>query len=635
MIYRYDQPVDMPIPELYDTGLMQAYTQAIREQFEKGEKRLDEFASKYGNFTSPFAKDIQEWDSLTMGRINNIYNDLVSKGIDPLRSREGQAAMAQAIRQTPVGKLNMMLQSAEVGKSYQKAVQDAIRKNQYDPQFEKYLLDNAGIGDFNNYSTSEKGVWNREAPSIYQTLGVATNSWYDEIKPTDKGVNNGYRWRGIDQNDLINIARPRAQAFANTELGGYYKHLIKENLKQMYPLATDKQLEDATNKQFISDIANAHAEKLQMLPEVDQYSLLAVKDKYDRAADERKFRYQLRLSQAKGEIPDANTTAQYPASESSIQNRTVTNTQRNNVVNWLPTLVASKKKHWSSVMANSKKNTKEYNDAKKYLSYWEAVEKNPYSPGKGYVPLLTRDQNGVPIPTKSLRWRYDTELQSSVLKGGSDATAKYINSKTAEFSGNAATRIKNNISNETEAIPGTNFKHRVVDFGTGKYTYSAVKVKGMYGGKGSKLQRMFNNWLKSNNIRTYMTGETVRQDREKGSATTGVNTYYFNTYITGNKLAEFIKYYDDNSKDKKPLSQEAIMRHLGIVRDESKEYTDKNKQKKYLGLFKFSTAYTKKDDPSQAFSDIEYDKSQYGGTNAYNLAPNRQGESLARSENLE
>lgn len=172
MIYRYDQPVDMPIPELYDTGLMQAYTQAIREQFEKGEKRLDEFASKYGNFTSPFAKDIQDWDRLTMGRINNIYNDLVSRGIDPLRSREGQAAMAQAIRQTPVGKLNMMLQSAEVGKSYQKAVQDAIRKNQYDPQFEKYLLDNAGIGDFNNYSTSEKGVWNRQAPSIYQTLGV-------------------------------------------------------------------------------------------------------------------------------------------------------------------------------------------------------------------------------------------------------------------------------------------------------------------------------------------------------------------------------------------------------------------------------------------------------------------------------
>ena len=55
-----------------------------------------------------------------------------------------------------------------------------------------------------------------------------------------------------------------------------------------------------------------------MLPEVDQYSLLAVKHKYDRAADERKFRYRLRLSQAKGEIPDPNTTDQYPASESSI-----------------------------------------------------------------------------------------------------------------------------------------------------------------------------------------------------------------------------------------------------------------------------------------------------------------------------
>lgn len=38
MIYRYDQPVDMPIPELYDTGIMNAYLNAVKDQYESGEK---------------------------------------------------------------------------------------------------------------------------------------------------------------------------------------------------------------------------------------------------------------------------------------------------------------------------------------------------------------------------------------------------------------------------------------------------------------------------------------------------------------------------------------------------------------------------------------------------------------------
>lgn len=75
-----------------------------------------------------------------------------------------------------------------------------------------------------------------------------------------------------------------------------------------------------------------------------------------------------------------------------------------------------------------------------------------------------------------------------------------------------------------------------------------------------------------------MTGETIRQDRSAGSTTSGVNTYYFNTYITKDKLAEFMKYYKTNSSN--PLSENAVMKHLGIVRDTSKQFIDKNKEKK-------------------------------------------------------
>ena len=94
-----------------------------------------------------------------------------------------------------------------------------------------------------------------------------------------------------------------------------------------------------------------------------------------------------------------------------------------------------------------------------------------------------------------------------------------------------------------------------------------------------------------------------------------------------------MKYYKTNSSN--PLSENAVMKHLGIVRDTSKQFIDKNKERKYGDLFKFSTSYTEKDNPSQAFSDIEYDKSQYGSSNAYKLAIERGYENLARSEKLE
>ena len=58
MIYGYETPVDMPIPELYDTGLMRDYINSAKTMYEKGEKQLDDFYSKYGGFTSPFEKDV-------------------------------------------------------------------------------------------------------------------------------------------------------------------------------------------------------------------------------------------------------------------------------------------------------------------------------------------------------------------------------------------------------------------------------------------------------------------------------------------------------------------------------------------------------------------------------------------------
>lgn len=287
MIYRYDQPVDMPIPELYDTGLMQAYTQAIREQFEKGEKRLDEFASKYGNFTSPFAKDIEDWDRLTMGRINNIYNDLVSKGIDPLRSREGQMLMAQAIRQTPVGKLNQLRQSAAIGEQYLKAKGDLQAKGLYSQEMEDYFLKHP----FSQWSTSENGLFNRTSPLQYKDIHDITDDWFkhsekkfDEKLTKQKA--DGYDYYTVSEDDIRGIINSNINDFLDSDYGRYYYQKEKNLVQRLNPTATQDQIENMAMQKFREDVVNRNSDYLRNERKVNEYAKLDYEDKLERSRKE-------------------------------------------------------------------------------------------------------------------------------------------------------------------------------------------------------------------------------------------------------------------------------------------------------------------------------------------------------------
>lgn len=300
MIYRYDQPVDMPIPELYDTGLMQAYTQAIREQFEKGEKRLDEFASKYGNFTSPFAKDIQDWDRLTMGRINNIYNDLVSRGIDPLRSREGQMLMAQAIRQTPVGKLNQLRQSAAIGEQYLKAKGDLQAKGLYSQEMEDYFLKHP----FSQWSTSENGLFNRTSPLQYKDIHDITDDWFkhsekkfDEKLTKQKA--DGYDYYTVSEDDIRGIINSNINDFLDSDYGRYYYQKEKNLVQRLNPTATQDQIENMAMQKFKDDIVNRNSDYLKIDKKANEYALINYKNKLDQINQAREWAHQEKMAELK------------------------------------------------------------------------------------------------------------------------------------------------------------------------------------------------------------------------------------------------------------------------------------------------------------------------------------------------
>ena len=57
--------------------------------------------SKYGDFTSPFYKDVDRWNNEIMGPTMNLIDALYAQGIDPMRNAEARAMIQKAVRSVP------------------------------------------------------------------------------------------------------------------------------------------------------------------------------------------------------------------------------------------------------------------------------------------------------------------------------------------------------------------------------------------------------------------------------------------------------------------------------------------------------------------------------------------------------
>lgn len=112
MIYAGDQWIQYPVKDLYDTQIMAMSIAAAKDMYEKGQKRLDDFYDKYGDFMSPFAKDMDRYKEIVNG-VNDVINNAYANGIDPLRSPEGRALVAQAIRSVNPAEINAMKANAK------------------------------------------------------------------------------------------------------------------------------------------------------------------------------------------------------------------------------------------------------------------------------------------------------------------------------------------------------------------------------------------------------------------------------------------------------------------------------------------------------------------------------------------
>lgn len=177
MIYGYDQAVQLPVRDLYDSGMMQMAIGAAKDMYDRGEKRLDDIYA-FQDFYSPIAKDVDYVYNNTIGKAKAKIDELYAKGIDPLRSAEGRAAIASIKRGINYAEIAKRKESAKNAEEYMKAVRDLQKNGWYSPELA--ALEGKGI---DAWDTSVDGVFNRTSPTKIVDTTTFTDPFFANLQP--------------------------------------------------------------------------------------------------------------------------------------------------------------------------------------------------------------------------------------------------------------------------------------------------------------------------------------------------------------------------------------------------------------------------------------------------------------------
>ena len=227
MTYAYDDYIQMPTKDLYDTAVMKMAIEAAKDMYEKGEGQLKEFYKTYGDFMSPLAKDMETYGNMIAG-VRDVIDSAYANGIDLLRTPQGRSMIAQAINKINPADINKLRQSAQNANLFLKAKAELQSKGLYNKLLSKY-----DEPDLSTYDTLQQGVWDKMSPTPYQNMATFGNPYFEGMKPNIKQESkNGivYRVESITMDDLKNIADSHFNELVNTPQGNlmyqYYRDLV-------------------------------------------------------------------------------------------------------------------------------------------------------------------------------------------------------------------------------------------------------------------------------------------------------------------------------------------------------------------------------------------------------------------------
>lgn len=249
------EAIFMPTMSVYDTNMMGAYINAVKGEYERSLEDYDKFVSKYGDFISPIQKDVEYWNDNTFGKIDRVYNELVANGIDPVRSREGQAIMRQAARSIPYAQLANIKQNAKDAEKYNEVVRQLKLQNKYDDDFADWQFRRTHGGISMRDWDSSMGVFGADVPSPYQSMQEATKDWYEGLQNGYLGTQNGYDYFGKSPDAVRGVIAAQAPNLTS-EYWQYQKDRIRSVLG---PNASEEAVNSALQSVLFDSARNVYS----------------------------------------------------------------------------------------------------------------------------------------------------------------------------------------------------------------------------------------------------------------------------------------------------------------------------------------------------------------------------------------
>lgn len=249
----------------------QNYANAVYNAYQDAKQDMKDFTKEYGDFMSPFAKDMERYGQI-VGGIKNTINELYKRGIDPLRSPEGRLIISQLTSSVNPAEMQAMRANAKVGYAYLDAMQDLRRKGKYSQAQEDFDIAMTGGPSFSDFATSSGSgkfnMWDRSSPIEATTLTELSRNNYtgrtariltkeDFLK--DPRLKNytwdpRYEWTGYLDSDLMKVAPGAAVSLASDPRAAYFRELSKAKALAANPNATAQDIQ----QQWYRDIADAN-----------------------------------------------------------------------------------------------------------------------------------------------------------------------------------------------------------------------------------------------------------------------------------------------------------------------------------------------------------------------------------------
>lgn len=297
MVYANDEWVQVPVMQLYDTGLMQSAIQNARYMYEKAEKRMDDFYDKYGEFMSPFQRDMDRYNQI-VGDIKSVVDNLYATGEDPLRTASGRAKMAAALRSVNPAEFAAMKANAKMGYAYLDAAQKLRSSGKYSEAQELFdIMQNHGktMGEFATYNpdTGTFNTWDRSAPieaislrdltqDAYKgrTARILTQKDFSDPRLAGYKYDPRYEWSGYLYSDLLKNAPGASLAIAGDPRAAFFR----DKARQMVIARGEEPTAAAVEKQFQRNIADANTWALiDPSRKADDFAKMATQYSYNRS----------------------------------------------------------------------------------------------------------------------------------------------------------------------------------------------------------------------------------------------------------------------------------------------------------------------------------------------------------------